>query len=291
MGRRKEKSGRGRHKSAVSLKTDCNMPETGHAVRVQELSWEPKTAGRPVLCDVSFELGTGHFYGILGANGSGKTSLLRHLLRLLPSGKAVCLGEKFLEEYRQKDLARILSYVPQSMMPESDFTARELVMMGRTPHIGRFEALKEEDKRAVQEAMRLTNCLIFADQSILCLSGGELQRVVTARAIAQGTEWIFLDEPVSHLDLRHQMELMAVMAELCEKKAVTVVAVLHDINLALRYCDELLIMKEGKLFASGKTKEVASVENLKAVYGMEFEEAVTVSGQRYLVPVTGEKGL
>lgn len=256
---------------------------------VKKLLWEPKTAARFVLCDISFVLESGYFYGILGANGSGKTSLLRHLLRILPSDKAVCLGEKFLEEYRQKDLAKILSYVPQSTVPEADFTAQELVMMGRTPHMGRFAAPSEEDKEAVREAMRLTNCLAFADRSILCLSGGELQRVITARAIAQGAEWIFLDEPVSHLDLRHQIELMEVMGKLCKIKAATVVAVLHDINLALRYCDRLLMMREGRLFAMGRTEEVVNAENLKAVYGMEFEEAVTASGRRYLVPLAGEE--
>lgn len=262
------------------------MVWNAHEISVQKLVWEPKTAKQAVLRDISFSLKAGHFYGIIGANGSGKTSLLRHLLRLLPSKKAVCLGGKFLEEYRQKELAGILSYVPQSTVPEADFTAKELVMMGRAPHMGRFAAPGVQDEGAVQEAMRLTNCLAFANRSILCLSGGELQRVVTARAIAQGAEWIFLDEPVSHLDLRHQTELMALMAKLCKEKAVSVVAVLHDINLTLRYCDELMAMKEGELFAAGRAEDVASVQNLKAVYGMEFEEAVTASGGRYLVPVT-----
>lgn len=252
---------------------------------VDGLCFEPQSAEKFVLHDVSFFLNKGHFYGILGANGSGKTSLLRHLLRLLPSHKAICLGGRFLEEYRQRELAGLLSYVPQSTVPEADFSVQELVMMGRTPHMKRFAAPKKEDLDAVKEAMRLTNCLCFAERSILCLSGGELQRAVTARAIAQGAEWIFLDEPVSHLDLRHQTELMEVMRELVKKKAATVVAVLHDVNLALHYCDELLLMKEGELFCSGRTSEVGNAQNLAAVYGMEFEEAVTASGQRYLMPV------
>ncbi len=252
---------------------------------VDGLCFEPQSAEKPVLSDVGFSLEKGHFYGILGANGSGKTSLLRHLLRLLPSKKTICFGGHFLEEYRQRELAGLLSYVPQNTVPEADFTAEELVMMGRTPYIGRFGSPGKEDREAVQEAMRLTNCLGFADRSILCLSGGELQRVVTARAIAQGAEWIFLDEPVSHLDSRHQMELMGVMGVLAAKKAATVVAVLHDVNLALHYCDELLLMKEGKLFASGSTVDVGNAEMFGAVYDMGFEEAVAASGQRYLMPV------
>lgn len=251
---------------------------------VCRLSWEPISSDKPVLSDLNFTLEPGHFYGILGANGSGKTSLVKHLLRLLPSKQSICLGGKFLEEYRQKELAKRLSYVPQNTVSEADFTAKEFVMMGRSPYIGRFEAPKKEDISAAEEAMRLTNSLAFASKSILCLSGGELQRVVAARAIAQGTDWIFLDEPISHLDLRHQIELMEVMGKLCREKTVTVIAVLHDVNLALHYCDRLLLMKEGNLFASGKTEEVASKENLRMVYGIGFEETVTASGQRYLVP-------
>lgn len=283
MGTMQERKKKSKNPASYGQKGKKNA----YTIDVRNLSWQPQPSGAPILSNVNFILEAGHFYGILGANGSGKTSLLRHLLRLLPSEGAVCLGEKFLEGYHQKDLAKILSYVPQSTAPEADFTAWELVMMGRTPYIGRFEAPKEEDVRAVKEAMRRTNCLAFADQSILCLSGGELQRVVTARAIAQGAEWIFLDEPVSHLDMKHQVELMEIMGELCRKKTVTVAAVLHDINLAMQYCDELLMMKEGKLFASGKTEEVVNAQNLRAVYGMEFEEAVTASGRRYLVPVAG----
>lgn len=254
-------------------------------ISVRELSWRPSGAEKPVLRQVGFTLETGHFYGILGANGSGKTSLLRHLLRLLPAGDAVCLDGKSLKDWKQRPLAKSLSYVPQNTAVEADYTAEELVMMGRTPYIGRFDAPGAEDVRAVREAMRLTNCLGFSEKSVLALSGGELQRVLTARAIAQETPWIFLDEPVSHLDMRHQLELMEVMTGLCAEKGRTVVAVLHDINLALRYCDELLMMKDGALYASGKAQEVADAENLRAVYGLEFEEVRTAAGGRYLIPV------
>lgn len=255
------------------------------SICVQELFWQPQTAKEPVLKAVSFALETGHFYGILGANGSGKTSLLRHLLRLLPAEKTIGLSGKFLEEWKQRALAQMLSYVPQNTAVEADFTARELVMMGRTPYIGRFHAPGADDTRAVNEAMRMTNCLSFAEKSVLALSGGELQRVLTARAIAQETPWIFLDEPVSHLDMRHQLELMEVMTRLCKEKAVTAVAVLHDINLALRYCDEVLMMKGGALYAFGKTQEVTNAQNLSAVYGLEFEEVKTAAGERYLIPM------
>lgn len=253
-------------------------------IQVEALSWQPAKERPPVLEDVSFTLDAGHFYGILGANGSGKTSLLRHLLRLYASKNAIYFSGKPLEEWKQKALAKQLSYVPQNTVIEADFTAEEIVMMGRTPHRGRFEPETERDKQAVAQAMKWTNCEQFKDKSVTSLSGGEVQRVVAARAIAQEAEWIFLDEPTSHLDLRHQIELMDLMQRLCREKNVTVVAVLHDVNLALQYCTHLLLMKGGRLCAVGEAESVGTAAQLAEIYEMEFEETELFSGRRYLIP-------
>lgn len=252
--------------------------------RVKNLNWEPKGAEKPVLSSIALSLEPGHFYGILGANGSGKTSLLRHMLRLLPSDKAIFLEELALESWNRKELAKKLAYVPQNTACEADFTAEEIVGMGRFPHQNRFEAASADDKRAVDEAIRMANCEALRRKSVLHLSGGELQRVVAARAIAQEAEWMLLDEPVSQLDIKHQVELMELMKNLCETGNTTVVAVLHDVNLALRYCDRVFLMKEGRLLYSGETQLVINRENLADIYGLPFEELWSESGAKYMVP-------
>lgn len=260
------------------------MEKHAKTICVENLSWQPSKERPPVLDGLEFTLEAGNFYGILGANGSGKTSLMRHLLRLYASKSSILLGEKPLEEWKQKALAELLSYVPQNTVIEADFTVEEIVMMGRTPYRRRFEPETELDKQVVLKAMQWTNCEQFKEKSITELSGGEVQRVVAARAIAQEAEWIFLDEPTSHLDLKHQIELMDLMQRLCQEKKVTIVAVLHDVNLAMQYCTHLLLMKQGRLCAAGKTEAVSTKEQLAMIYEMEFEEARLAGGRRYLVP-------
>lgn len=260
------------------------MKERESGFSVVNLSWKAGKNGPFILENLNFTLVPGHFYGILGPNGSGKTSLLRHLLRLLDSKKAIELNKEALEKWKQRDLAKELSYVPQNTAVEADFTAEEIVLMGRAPYLGRFEAPGKEDKAAVKEAMELTGCTAFCKKSVLALSGGELQRVVAARAIAQGAKWIFLDEPVSHLDIKYQIDLMRIMERLCKEKEITIITVLHDINLAIRYCDRLICMKDGKLVCAGETEAIAQKGQLENIYGLRFEEIRTENGRRYLVP-------
>lgn len=143
-------------------------------------------------------------------------------------------------------------------------------MMGRAPHQGKFASVSKKDKEIVEEAMKFTNCDKFRDKSFLNLSGGEAQRVVTARAIAQQTPYLILDEPISHLDIRYQMELMQCLKKLNEERQTTIIAVLHDLNLAYSYCKDILLMKDGNVYASGNRKEVLTRENLHEVYEMDF---------------------
>ncbi len=255
-------------------------------IQVEQLSWQPSKERAPVLRNIAFTLEPGNFYGILGANGSGKTSLLRHLLRLYASKNSIVLGDKALEEWKQKALAQKLSYVPQNTNVEADFTVEEIVMMGRNPYRKHFEPETEEDWTIVRQAMEWTHCAQLAQKSVLQLSGGEVQRVLAARAIAQKAEWIFLDEPTSHLDLKHQIELMDLMQKLCSEKKATIVAVLHDVNLALQYCTQLLLMKEGALTAEGAVEQVGTAEGFAKIYGMDFAEVKLPGGRRYLVPAS-----
>lgn len=255
------------------------------AIQTTQLFWQPQGTARPILNSITTEFEPGHFYGILGANGSGKTSLLKHLLGLLSSEKAVILEDVPIEKWTRKELAKKLSYVPQNTVCEADYTVEEFVMLGRFPHQGRFELVREEDREKIAEALKLTNCEELRFRSVRYLSGGEMQRVVAARAIAQDTPWMFLDEPVSQLDIRHQIELMDIMREICQKKRTTIVAVLHDINLALRYCDRFVLMKQGNIIYSGLAEETVTASNLSEIYGLAFEELFSESGQRYMIPM------
>lgn len=238
---------------------------------IEELTWKPSSSQPEILKDISTDFLKGGFYGILGPNGSGKTSLMRHILRLLESeyGRLTLLGEE-LKDYPRRDLAKEIAFVPQNTNIDVGFTAYDIVMMGRAPHQKRFATSTEHDKKIVLDAMRRSNCLHLADKMFSTLSGGEAQRVITARALAQETPWLILDEPIAHLDVRYQVELMKQLRECNEQKNISILAVLHDINLAYEYCKEIILMKNGRVIASGTSKEVMTLENLQKVYDIEF---------------------
>lgn len=240
-------------------------------IEINNLYWQPEKEGKQILNGIDALIKKGGFYGILGPNGSGKTSFIRHILGLLSVSEGEILIEnKEINEYKRKEIATLLSFVPQNTNLDAAFTVYDIVMMGRAPHQGKFASVSKKDKEIVEEAMKFTNCDKFRDKSFLNLSGGEAQRVVTARAIAQQTPYLILDEPISHLDIRYQMELMQCLKKLNEERQTTIIAVLHDLNLAYSYCKDILLMKDGNVYASGNRKEVLTRENLHEVYEMDF---------------------
>lgn len=240
-------------------------------IEINELYWQPEKDGRQILNGINATIKEGKFYGILGPNGSGKTSFIRHILRLLSVSQGEILIEnKGIDNFKRKELATILSFVPQNTNLDAAFTVYDIVMMGRAPHQGKFTGVTKADKEIVEEAMKYTNCDKFREKSFLNLSGGEAQRVITARAIAQQTPYLILDEPISHLDIRYQMELMQCLKKLNEERGTTIIAVLHDLNLAFSYCKEIILMKDGKVFASGDRVAVLTRENLHEVYELDF---------------------
>ena len=241
-------------------------------LNVEKLSFTPGKHAREILkqIDVSFE--EGQFYGILGPNGSGKTTLIRHLLGLLNTQQGTIeLEQKRIQDYHKKELAARISFVPQNTYLEADFTVYDIVAMGRTPYLKRFETLSTEEEKLIEEALKITNTFHMKEKRFNQLSGGEAQRVLVARAIAQDTPWMILDEPISHLDIKHQVELMETLKRLNEEKGKTIIAILHDLNLTSAYCSKVVLMKQGQMYASGDTKEVLNRENLKEVYELDFE--------------------
>jgi len=224
----------------------------------------------PVINGVSFEVGKGDFVAVVGPNGSGKTTLLRALSHALrPVRGAVYLDEREIVGLSGRALAREMAVVPQESSVAFEFTALEIVLMGRSPHLGRFAIEGSHDLDIATEAMEQTRTLHVADRPLNTLSGGERQRVIIARALAQQAEVILLDEPTSHLDINFQVEILELVRRLTKEKGITVLAVLHDLNLSAQYCDWMMLLRDGRIHAAGSPEETLTADNVREVYGAE----------------------
>lgn len=222
----------------------------------------------PVLAGVTLEVGEGEFIGVIGPNGSGKTTLLRTIAGILrPRVGTVLLDDTSLVDARPRQLARLVGVVPQRSSVPFDFTARELVLMGRIAHQDRFDGETERDAEAVRRAMESARCEHFADRPFASLSGGEQQRVLIARALAQQPRVLLLDEPTAHLDLGAQLEILSLIRRICAQQKLIVIAVFHDLNLAARFAARLVLMNTGKVERIGGVEEVLQPDNLERVYG------------------------
>ncbi|HBI27932.1 MAG TPA: heme ABC transporter ATP-binding protein, partial [Peptococcaceae bacterium] len=188
---------------------------------------------------------------------------------LKPIGGVVYFQGKDLNEISRRDLAKQVAVVPQETEVNFPFTVLELVMMGRHPHLGRFDQENKQDFEIVRQAMESANCWHLRDRNALELSGGESQKVILARALAQEPEIILLDEPVSHLDLSAQLEVLNLLKEMNSNHGVTCIGILHDLNLASQFSKQLIMLKDGKIFKTGTPKEVLTVENVKKVYNTD----------------------
>lgn len=232
-----------------------------------------------VLEDLNFDVRPGEFLGIIGPNGSGKTSLLNLLARLVcPQTGVIQLFGENVAHLKQSTIAQTVGLVPQESPPTFSFSVAETVLMGRFPHHysnGYFSVVSgigwenEADLQIACSAMEETEVAHLASRSIDALSGGERQRVFIARALAQEPRVMLLDEPTAHLDLHHQMEICRLLRRLNEARGMTVVLVSHDLNLASQYCDRLLLLHQGRIVALGSPQEVLCVDRLRAVYGCE----------------------
>jgi iron complex transport system ATP-binding protein len=223
-----------------------------------------------VFSGLGFSVKKARVTGIIGPNGSGKTTLLRCLVKLLPleTGR-IFLGEEELANLSVREIAVRVGVVPQRWEANFAFTAGDLVLMGRFPHVGRLQRESAKDYEIARQAMETTGIRHLAGRPVTELSGGELQRVMIAQALAQTPEILLLDEPTSHLDLNYQIETGELLQELCRDTGMTVVAVFHDLNLAARYCDELILLAHGRILAQGEAGEVLTAENLHKAYGVK----------------------
>jgi iron complex transport system ATP-binding protein len=245
-----------------------------------------------VLSDVALAVSPGEFLGVLGPNGCGKTTLLRALRGTLrPRRGRVQLEDRDLRSIDAGALARTMAYLPQDMTLDLDFTVRELVLMGRSPHLSRFARESAADRRVADRAMELADIRHLADRAVTALSGGERQRTLVAMCLAQEPKILLLDEPTNHLDLAHQLSILDLIARL-NRDGLSVVAVFHDLNLAAEYCSRLVLLKDGRIAAAGEPAEVITEEMIRHVYGVKVAiESNRVSQRPHVVLAAGQQML
>lgn len=244
-----------------------------------------------ILENVSLSVKEGDFVGIIGPNGSGKTTLLKSISRTLkPHLGTILLDDKDIYSLKSVDVAKQMAVVPQDNTISFSFTALEVVLMGRSPHLSRFQMETESDMAIARKAMDLTNTWQLAARPVNELSGGERQRVIIARALAQKPKILLLDEPLTYLDIVNQLEIMDLVKSLCVKEGIIVMTAIHDLNLAARYCSTAILLKNGKIFSAGRIDEVLTSENIKSVFKVDaIVKKNLVTNSLYVIPLSPPK--
>lgn len=236
-----------------------------------------------VLDEISLDLHRGTLAGLIGPNGVGKSTLLQICTGALrPWRGRVELDGRDIARYSSRERARRIALVPQTLTIPFSFTAREFVALGRTPYLSPLRGEQAEDRRAIDRALDLTETTDFAERNVLELSGGERQRVVLALALAQEPEVLLLDEPTANLDVAHQLALLRLIRRLNQEQGLTVLAAIHDLNLAALFVERLILLGGGKVVADGPPDAVLTPERIQAVFGAPV---VTVAHPRAPVPL------
>ncbi len=223
-----------------------------------------------VMRDLTFQVSPGEMVGLIGPNGSGKSTVIKALSHIIrPYSGKILIDGKNISQIPRGELARLLGVVPQMPLLPSSFTAFEIVLMGRNPHLGLFQYESAGDMEITWQAMGRTATQPLADRRIGELSGGEIQRIVIARLLAQEPKSILLDEPTANLDINHQVEILDLIKTLCLENNLAVLITLHDLNLASQYCDRLILVNKGQVHSQGTPTEVINSKNIKEVYGAD----------------------
>ena len=237
-----------------------------------------------VLQDIHFQLPAGTILALIGPNGAGKSSLIRAISGVLPlrSGQ-VCVNGQDLAELTILERARQLAVVPQARNLPPAFSAWETVVLGRTPHLNWLGQISPEDEAVVRQAMQRTHTLELESRPVGELSGGEQQRLLLARALAQAAPILLLDEPTTHLDLKYQFSLLDQVRSLVHQDKLTVVLAIHDLNLVMRYADQVALLVAGKMRALGRPKEVLTPALLSEAYGVPLQVVESKNGERTFI--------
>jgi iron complex transport system ATP-binding protein len=243
--------------------------------------------GVQVLKDIELEVGLGEMLSIVGPNGSGKSTLLKCINRILKTKQnAVLIDGEDAFKLNLKELAKLMGYVPQSSTSAFPFTVFDVVMMGRKPYI-RWN-VGERDNEIVAEMLEFLGISHLAMRHFTELSGGEQQRVIIARALAQQPQLLLLDEPTSSLDIKHQLDILCMLKGLAQSKERSVIVSMHDLNLASRFSDRMLMLKQGCIYAVGTPETVLTEENIEVVYGIKAHVSTSVIGKPQVTPLVTE---
>lgn len=248
------------------------------AISVKNLSvaYESNT----IIEDMNLSIPKGKISIIIGSNGCGKSTLLKTIARInKPKNGDIFINDKNIKRVKEKDIAKDVAFLPQGPVCPSGLTVRELVAFGRFPHQKMIGGLNNHDKEVIDWAIKETGLSEFADREVENLSGGQRQRAWIAMTLAQETEIIMLDEPTTYLDMSYQLEVLEVLQRLNREKKITVVIVLHELNNACRFADNIIGLKKGKLICEGRPIDVINKENLKEIYGIDAKLQLSEDGK------------
>jgi iron complex transport system ATP-binding protein len=241
-------------------------------LKARNVSFSYRSQARRVLDDVSLEIERGAVVGLLGPNGSGKTTLLKILAGVLtPDAGEVFLGDDPVRTLSRRHMARRVAIVPQETQSAFDFTVLDIVLMGRYPHLAAFELEGDADLAIAREALGATGTLLFEDRRFGTLSGGEKQRVVIAAALAQATDALLLDEPTASLDIGAQLEIVGLLRRLNRERGATVLVSTHDLNLAATLCDQMVLLKDGRVAVQDATARALTPDHVRSLYGVDAD--------------------
>lgn len=251
-------------------------------LKINKLSFS--YAGHSVLKDVSMSVDVGEVLSIVGPNGSGKSTLLKCINRILkPAQNTVFIDGKDTSRINLKELSKLMGYVPQSSASTFPFTVFDIVLMGRKPYV--HWSLSDHDSEVVAEVLNFLGIGDLAMRHFNELSGGEQQKVIVARALAQEPKFMLFDEPTSALDIKHQLEILCTLRSLTIDKERCIVVTMHDLNLASRFSDRMLMVRKGEIFAAGSPEEVLTEENIEAVYGIKSKVSRSFLGIPQVTPL------
>lgn len=254
-------------------------------ISVADLSF--KYNNDEILKNINFEIEKGSFISILGPNGSGKTTLLKNICNLLePYNGSIFIDNEDIKDIKYKELAKEMAVVHQNDDLDFDFSVYDIVAMGRYPYLKRFQKESSHDFDIIKKAMIDTEVWNLKDKNIKEISGGEAQRVMVARALTQQPEILILDEPISHLDIKHQIGILSLCKKLNKENNITILMTIHDINLAGKYSDHIILINNGKIESIDTPKNVLTEENIEKVYGVEVE-IINMGSDKvpYIVPL------